>query len=99
MHIDQWNGIRVQKYIHTSMSTALFFLIVVPDNSMGKAFLIMTKEERLHNTEKTVSYVKKKKKLDHFLIPYTKIRLKWIKPKYETRHYKTPKGKYRQNTF
>lgn len=31
----------------------------------------MTKEARLNNAEKIVSYVKKKMKLDHFSIPNT----------------------------
>ena len=70
MHTDQWNRMKVQKYIHTYIYiNRLVFFNCGPKQFNGKriAFL-MTKEARLQDAEKgsLLCKKKKKKKLDHF---------------------------------
>ena len=58
-------------------------------NPPTNGHLILTKEARIYNGVKTISLNKwcwenwlttcKRMKLEHFLTPYTKINLKWIK--------------------
>ena len=67
----------------------------------------MTKEARTHKEEKQVSSISGAgktgqlhvKKLEHSLIQFIKVNSKWIKERPKTAHYKTPKGKHRQNTL
>ena len=64
-NMDQWNKIKAQRWIHAPMGT-----------------LSLTKETKIDNEEKKISLKEnlcKWMKLEHFLTPYTKINLKWIK--------------------
>ena len=98
-NIDQWNKIES---------------LEINSHTYGNLMdtLSLTKEARIYNGEKTISFTSDAWKTvqplvkewnKHFLTPYTKINSKWIKdirvrPE-KNRDYKTLRGQYRQNTF
>ena len=90
-NIDQWNKIESPEI-----------------NPCAYGYLVFDKEGKNIQWGKAVSSISgagktgqlhvKKMKLEHFLTPYTKINLKWIKDLNVRPETKTLRGKHRQNT-